>query len=70
LKDGIVVVVEVDGDTVHRETPVEAQNRTNMLAHEGAYVERVNAKECVSAEKAGECALKILTVINKIKSNK
>jgi hypothetical protein len=54
---------------VHRETPFEAQNRTNMLAHEGAYVERVNAKNCDTAEKAKECARTILAVINKIKTN-
>jgi hypothetical protein len=70
LKDGIIVIVEVDGDTVHRETPLDAHNRTTMLVHEGAHVERVNAKECDTPEKAAECAAKILRVIEKLKTNK
>jgi very-short-patch-repair endonuclease len=70
LKDGIVLVVEVDGGTVHRETPVEAHNRTTMLAHEGAIVERISASECETLEKAKECASKILSVIAKHRANK
>ena len=41
-----------------------------MLVHEGVHVERVNAKECETAEAAKECAKKILAVINKLKTNK
>lgn len=71
LKDGMVMIVEVDGDTVHRESPQEAQDRINMLLHEGAYIERVDAiKECGTEEKARECAAKILSVIEKLKINR
>lgn len=70
LKDGILLIVEVDGDTVHRETPAEAHDRTTMLAYEGALVERVNASECDTPEKAKDCARKILGIINKLKANK
>jgi very-short-patch-repair endonuclease len=63
-----VMVVEVDGDTVHHETPVEAHNRTTMLVHEGAHVERVSATECETAEKARECAMRLMDVLMKIKS--
>jgi hypothetical protein len=70
LKDGIVVIVEVDGDTVHRETPREAHDRVTMLLHEGAHVERVNAKECETPERAKACAAKILAVIEKLKINR
>ena len=52
LKDGIVLVVEVDGDTVHHETPAEAHARATMLAHEGARVETVRAVECETSEKS------------------
>jgi len=70
LKDGILMIVEVDGDTVHRESPQEAHDRTAMLLHEGAHVERVNAKECETAEKAKACAAKIIAVFQKLKGNK
>jgi hypothetical protein len=70
IKDGISLVVEVDGDTVHRESPREAHERLNMLALEGVHVERVNAKECETAELAKGCAAKVLRVIEKLKANK
>jgi hypothetical protein len=70
IKDGIVMVVEVDGDTVHRETPREAHDRLTMLAHEGVHVERVNAAECETADLARQCAAKILRLIEKLKTNK
>lgn len=67
LKDGMVMIIEVDGDTVHRETPLEAHNRTTMLVHEGAHVERVNANDCASAEKAMACAKRLLEILSKLK---
>jgi hypothetical protein len=69
-KDGIFMIVEVDGDTVHRETPLEAHYRTTMLVHEGAHVERVNAKECDTPSKANECASRMLGVLKKLKANR
>ncbi len=69
LKDGVVMVVEVDGDTVHKETPAEAHDRTTMLAHEGAHVERVNASECGSPEKAKECAKRLAVILQKLKTS-
>lgn len=68
LKDGIVMVVEVDGDTVHQETPAEAHDRTTMLVHEGAHVERVKASECETAELAATCVKKLLRVFDKLKA--
>lgn len=70
LKDGIVTVVEVDGDTVHHETPAEAHVRLTMLAHEGANVERVKASECETLELAVVCAKKILQSIEKHRLNR
>lgn len=70
LKDGIVMIAEVDGDTVHRESPQEAHDRVTMLLHEGAHIERVNAAECDSVEKASACATRILSVIEKHKVNR
>ena len=70
LKDGIVMVVEVDGDTVHQETPTEAHNRTTMLVHEGAHVERVSASDCETLEKARQCAQRLVELLKKLKSNR
>jgi hypothetical protein len=41
-----------------------------MLTLEGVHVERVNAKECETAELAKGCAAKILRIIEKLKTNK
>jgi hypothetical protein len=70
LKDGIVMVVEVDGDTVHRETPAEAHERTAILGHSGAYIERIEAGECRTPELARQCAEHLLEVMAKHKANR
>jgi hypothetical protein len=70
LKDGIVLVVEVDGATVHRESPAEAHDRMRMLVHEGALVERVHAKDCDTPEKGKACAERLLAIIAKHRTNK
>jgi very-short-patch-repair endonuclease len=65
-----MMVVEVDGSTVHHETPAEAHSRITMLLHEGVAFERVPAEECASPELAKKCALRILSVLQKIKENR
>lgn len=70
IKDGIIAVVEVDGDTVHEETPAEAHARTTMLVHEGVHVERIKASECNTEEKAKLAATKILNILDKIKASR
>lgn len=70
LNDGIIMIIEVDGDTVHKETPLDAHNRTTMLVHEGAHVERVNASECDTPDKATACARRMMEVLKKLKSSR
>ena len=70
IKDGVVMIVEVDGDTVHHETPAEAHDRITMLVHEGVHVERVKASECDTLEMANICASKLMRVIEKLKALK
>ncbi|MEG4494144.1 hypothetical protein [Microcoleus sp. D3_18_C4] len=70
VKNGVVLVVEVDGDTVHKETPAAAHDRTAMLAHEGVHIERIRASECQTADQAVACAKRMLQVIDKIKSSR
>jgi very-short-patch-repair endonuclease len=70
VKGGMVAVIEVDGDTVHQESPVEAHARTTMLVHEGAHVERVRASECDTPEKAKECAERVLASLAKVRASR
>lgn len=65
LKDGVVMVVEVDGDTYHRESPVDAHQRLTPLDHEGAKIERVRAAECSTPEAAQTCAAKLVQILEK-----
>lgn len=65
IKDGVVMVVEVDGDTYHRESPADAHQRLLPLDHEGAKVERVRAEECATPHKAEACARRLITVLEK-----
>lgn len=45
---GLMFVVEVDGDTYHRELPAEADKRLVPLTYEGVEVKRVRAAELIS----------------------
>ena len=65
VKNGMTAVVEIDGDTVHQETPAEAHKRTTILLHEGVHFERISAAECDTPEKAKDAAARILAAIQK-----
>ena len=67
---GMVAVIEVDGDTVHQESPVEAHARTTMLVHEGAHVERIRASDCSTLEGAEVCAKRVLTSLAKVRASR
>jgi hypothetical protein len=67
VRNGIAVVIEVDGDTVHTETPAEAHARTTMLLHEGVHIERVSASECDTQVKAKSCAERLIEIIERVK---
>ncbi|WP_243312300.1 hypothetical protein [Fundidesulfovibrio agrisoli] len=70
IKDGIVMVVEIDGDTVHHETPAEAHDRTTILLHEGVHFERLKASECETPELAAESAERIIRIIARHKASR
>lgn len=70
VKDGRLMIVEVDGDTVHHETPAEAHDRTTMLAHEGAHVERIKASQCDTPEKAQQSAKSLVELFNKLRASR
>jgi hypothetical protein len=68
VHQGIIMVVEVDGDTVHQETPAEAHSRTVMLQHQGVHIERILATKCSSPEKAKEAVKGIISALQKRKA--
>lgn len=65
LKDGIIMIVEVDGDLYHSETPAEAHARLKFLTDEGAKIERIPASSCDTPEKARGAAELIIATIEK-----
>jgi len=65
IRDKTVMVVEVDGDSVHHETPVEAHNRTKMLQDEGVHIERIPASECDTDDRARACVGRVLASLEK-----
>jgi hypothetical protein len=65
VHDGVVMVVEVDGGTVHRETPAEAHARTQGLQREGVHIERLPADECETPDLARSAAEKLVRALEK-----
>jgi hypothetical protein len=70
VKGGMVAVIEVDSDITHQESPVEAHDRTTMLVHEGAHVERVRTSDCSTMEGAEPCARRVLASLAKVRASR
>jgi hypothetical protein len=67
---GVILVVEVDGASFHEETPVDAHERLTVLSREGVHTERVRAEDCATASRAAACAADLLTILDKLASNR
>jgi len=67
LNDGLVMIVEVDGDLYHTETPAAAHVRLKFITDEGAKLERITAAECDTPEKAAEAVARIIQTIGKLR---
>lgn len=65
IHQGVLVVVEVDGATVHRESPTEAHARTVGLQQEGVRIERVSAANCATRQAAAQCAASLMKALVK-----
>jgi hypothetical protein len=63
IKDGVTMVVEIDGPTTHTESPVEAEARLAMFRLEGVRTERVPAAEVETEEKAAATAGHLMTLL-------
>jgi hypothetical protein len=66
-KDGIMMIVEIDGDLYHSETPAAAHARLKFLLDEGAKLERVTASECDTPEQAREVVARVIATIDKLR---
>ena len=69
-KDRIMMIVEIDGLTIHGETPVVADKRLGLFKHEGADYERVSASECETEALAEKCAKEIFDLLEKYKGQR
>ncbi|MEX1041320.1 MAG: hypothetical protein WDZ51_11845 [Pirellulaceae bacterium] len=65
---GVTAIVEVDGDTVHTESPAEAHARTSALQHEGIVIERVSASRCETLDLATATANQLLENLSRLKA--
>ena len=70
FRNGMVMVVEVDGDTVHLESPAEAHDRLTMFMHEGAHIERLKASQCDTPEKAQQSATYLVRLFEKLRASR
>jgi hypothetical protein len=70
FQNGKVIVIEVDGLPFHPESLAKAHERTTMFYWEGAHIERFDASECETPEKAERVANKIQALIRKLHANK
>jgi len=64
---GLTFVVEVDGDTYHKELPAEADKRLVPLTYEGVEVRRVQAKDLSSADDADSVVRQLVDFMAKRK---
>jgi len=64
---GLTFVVEVDGDTYHRELPAEADKRLIPLTYEGVEVRRIRAAELNSDKEADAVVRDLIQFMSKRK---
>ncbi len=62
-KEGLTMIVEIDGDLYHRETPTAAHARLKFLTDEGVPLERIDAVECDNPDKAREAVVRVLRTL-------
>jgi hypothetical protein len=64
-KEGLTMIVEIDGDLFHREPPAAAHARLKFLTDEGVRLERIDAVECDTPDKAREAEARVLRTLHK-----
>lgn len=69
-KAGLVMVLEIDGDLFHTENPAAAHARLKLLFDEGVLMERINASECDTPEKAREAVRRVIATMDKLRTSR
>lgn len=67
VQDGITLIVELDGRTTHRESPVEAQERLAFMTDQGVNLHRIPSNKCWTEENAARCVVEVKGVIERLK---
>ena len=67
---GLTFVVEVDGDSFHKETPAEADKRLVPLTSEGVEVRRINASDVATAAMADAAVRNLIDFMSKRKESR
>jgi hypothetical protein len=70
IKDGITLIVELDGRRYHRELPAEAQQKLAFMTDQGAEMHRIEASNCLTDEDATRCVTEVIAKIDRIKKNR
>ncbi len=65
---GLTFVVEVDGDSFHKESPAEADRRLVPLTYEGVEVRRIRANELESERAADNVVRELIDFMAKRKA--
>ncbi|WP_339535493.1 hypothetical protein [Pseudomonas hunanensis] len=65
---GLTFIIEVDGDTYHREIPAEADKRLVPLTYEGVEVRRVRASEVGSDAAADQVVRELMEFMSSRKA--
>lgn len=67
---GLTFVVEVDGDSFHKETPAEADKRLVPLTHEGVEVRRIRAADVATDAMADNAVKELIDFMSKRKESR
>lgn len=67
---GLTFVVEVDGDSFHKETPAEADKRLVPLTHEGVEVRRIRAADVATDAMADNVVKELIDFMSKRKESR
>jgi hypothetical protein len=70
VRRGLLMVVEVDGDSFHTESPADASARLELLSSHGIDVMRVKADDCSTPANASLCAQRVIDYMDKLKTSR
>jgi hypothetical protein len=70
ISKGLTFVVEVDGDTYHKELPAEAEKRLIPLTYEGVEVRRIRAVDLNSDAAADKAVQELINFMSKRKESR